>query len=86
LDFNCRHAYNNRVNSDTSAISKRIAQWAAAAPVLQEVRDADIRSADTAHSLRNLAGTILQTAARMPVRSSSGLVEQQRVFLKIRSV
>lgn len=73
------------MNSEASAINNRIAQWAAAAPILQEVRDADIRSADTARSLRNLAGTILQTAAKMPVRSSSGLVEQQRVFLKIRS-
>ena len=73
------------MNSEASAINNRIAQWAAAAPILQEVRDADNRSANTARSLRKLAGTILQTAAKMPVRSSSGLVEQQRVFLKIRS-
>ena len=39
---------------DSTAIGTRIAQWAAAAPVLQEVRDRDIREADTAHSLRNL--------------------------------
>lgn len=70
---------------EQSAISNRIAQWAAAAPLLQEVRDADIRQADTARSLANLAGTILRTAARMPVRTSSGLVDQQRIFLKIRS-
>jgi hypothetical protein len=73
------------MNSDAAAISNRIAQWAAAAPLLQEVRDADIRGADTARSLRNLAGTILRTASRMPVRTSSGLVDQQRVFRKIRS-
>jgi len=73
------------VQQDASAISKRIAQWAAAAPLLQEVRDADIRQADTARSLMNLAGTILRTTAKMPVRTTSGLVEQQRIFLKIRS-
>jgi hypothetical protein len=85
LDFKCRHAYYGGVNPDTSAISKRIAQWAVAAPLLQEVRDADIRAADTARSLRNLAGTILGTAAKMPVRTYSGLVDQQRLFSKIRA-
>jgi hypothetical protein len=85
LDFKCRDAYYTVMNSDTSAISKRIAQWAAAAPLLQEVRDADIRAADTARSLRNLAGTILETAAKMPIRTSSGLVDQQRFFRKIQA-
>ena len=73
------------MSSDIYAIRNRIAQWAVAAPLLQEVRDEDIRGADTARSLRNLAGTILVTAAKMPVRTTSGLVDQQRVFRKIRS-
>ena len=73
------------MTSDASAIATRIAQWAAASPCLQEVRDTDIRGADTARSLRHLTGTILLTASRLPVRSTSGLVDQQRIFLKIRS-
>jgi hypothetical protein len=71
---------------DSTAIGTRIAQWAAAAPVLQEVRDRDIREADTARSLRNLSGIILRTAAGMPERTTSGLVLQQRVFLKLLAV
>ena len=70
---------------EASAIATRIAQWAAASPRLQEVRDTDIRGADTARALRHLTGTILLTASRLPVRSTSGLVDQQRIFLKIRS-
>lgn len=70
---------------DSTAIGTRIAQWAAASPVLQEVRDQDIRQADTARSLRNLAGIVLRTASEMPERTTSGLVAQQRVFLKLRS-
>ena len=71
--------------SDSTAIGTRIAQWAAAAPMLQEVRDRDIREADTTRSLRNLAGIVLQTASTMPERTTSGLVNQQRIFLKLRS-
>lgn len=71
--------------SDSAAIGNRIAQWAAAAPMLQEVRDRDIREADTARSLRNLAGIVLRTASEMPERTTSGLVIQQRVFHKLRS-
>lgn len=67
-----------------SALKLRIAQWAAAAPVLQEVRDADTRSASTAIALKNLQGSIHQVAGTMPERGISGLVEQQRWFQKIR--
>lgn len=70
---------------DPTAIGTRIAQWTAAAPVLQEVRDRDIREADTSRSLRNLSGIVLRTASRLPERTTSGLVTQQRVFLKLRS-
>lgn len=68
-----------------SALKLRIAQWAAAAPVLQQVRDADTRSASTATALKNLQGTIHQVTSAMPDRKISGLVEQQRWFQKIRA-
>jgi hypothetical protein len=71
------------VESETSAIHLRLQQWAAAAPVLQEVRDADIRKANTRQALRLLTGSILQAAARLPMREGSGLVEQQRLFRKV---
>ena len=67
-----------------SALKLRIAQWAAAAPVLQDVRDADIRSSNTASSLKNLQGTITQAVSSMPERKISGLAEQQRWIQTIR--
>jgi hypothetical protein len=72
------------MESTASALKTRIAQWASAAPILQEVRDADIRSASTATALKNLQGAINRTVSTMPERKISGLVEQQRWFQKIR--
>ena len=79
-----RVGYLEAMESTASALKLRIAQWAAAEPILQGVRDADIRSANTAASLKNLQGTIVQAASTMPHRKISGLVEQQRWFQKIR--
>ena len=84
MDLGQLEAYTPDMQPTASALKLRIAQWAAAAPVLQDVRDADIRSSNTASSLKNLQGTITQAVSSMPERKISGLVEQQRWFQKIR--
>jgi len=73
------------MQSPNEAIRNRIAQWAAAALVLQAVRDADIRSADTPRSLKFLTGSLAMTSS-LPERKTSGLVEQQRWFQKLRKL
>jgi hypothetical protein len=56
--------------------------WARAAPELQKVRDADIRAADTAQSMRVFTGSATWAVANRPAEAGSGLIEQQRWFIK----
>lgn len=65
-------------------IQERIAQWAAAAPVLQAVRDEDVRNSDTATGIRQLSGVATMTLRDQSPRRESGLVEQQAWFAKLR--
>ena len=64
-------------------LTKRWVQtWAAAGPELQKVRDADIRAADTAQSLRIFTGSATWAVTHRPAEATSGLIEQQRWFAK----
>jgi hypothetical protein len=65
-------------------IKERIAQWAAAAPVMQALRDEDVRQSTTAVGVQQLAGVATMTLRDQPPRSECGLVEQQAWFTKLR--
>lgn len=71
--------------SERQRTKERIAQWAAAAPVMQALRDEEVRQSDTAQGIRQLTGVATMTLRDMPPRSVSGLVEQQAWFTKLRS-
>jgi len=66
-------------------IRERIAQWAAAAPVMQALRDEDVRQSITADGIQQLAGVATMTLRDQPPRRECGLVEQQAWFAKLRS-
>ena len=68
---------------EKSATKERIAAWDRAAPVLQGVRDADIRAADTHQAMRVLSGSAAWAVSQRPALPTSGLVEQQRWFMKL---
>jgi hypothetical protein len=54
-----------------------VRRWAELAPILDQLREADIRNADTAASIRAF-DTAFKIALRdLPPRESSGLVEWQ---------
>lgn len=57
--------------------------WAKAGPELQKVRDADIRAADTAEAMQLFAGSANWAVVHRPALPYSGLVEQQRWFVKL---
>ena len=59
--------------------------WAAAAPLLQQVRDADIRAADTASMIDCTAAMFRDAVLNFPPKPTSGLIEQQSWFKKLRS-
>ena len=66
--------------AEKALILERIAAWKRAAPVLQEVRDADIRAADTARMIESTNSLFRDAVKHFPPRPDSGLVEQQRWF------
>jgi len=69
---------------EEEALRAHVARWERAAPLLQQVRDADIRAADTAQSMRIFSGSATWAVTHRPAGPSSGLVEQQRWFMKLR--
>ena len=65
-------------------IKARINQWGAAAPLLQAIRDENIKTANTLQSMKCFSGMVLSALPTHPPRPWSGLVEQQQWFRKLR--
>ena len=65
------------------ALGKRWVQtWAEAGVVMERLRREEIRAQDTVTALRGLAGAFESARFMGVARPSSGLVEQQRLFLR----
>jgi len=62
----------------------RVGQWRRAGEVMEKVQAEEIRTADTAQAMRALTGAVLAELQRRPAEPTSGLVEQQRWFRKLR--
>jgi hypothetical protein len=73
-------------DQDKDLIKSRVLQWTRAESVLQEVRDNEIRLADTARAMKIFSGAVLAALPNHPPRPWSGLVEQQKFFLKMRAL
>ena len=71
-------------DAEKAAIKECIAAWERAAPVLQQVRDEDIRAADTHQAMQLFSGSAEWAVTNRPAAPTSGLVEQQRWFMKFR--
>jgi hypothetical protein len=69
---------------ERKALEAHVARWQRAAPELQKVRDADIRSANTAEAMRIFRGSATWAIHHRPAEAGSGLVEQQRWFQRVR--
>ena len=52
---------------------------------MQELRDREIREANTVIAMQQLSGAFNQAIAQLPLRDTSGLVEQQAWFSKLRA-
>lgn len=64
-------------------IKRSVEAWKRAAPVMESVRRADIRAAETVSSIAAFRGTALAKAKTHPPALTSGLVEQQRWFRRL---
>jgi hypothetical protein len=67
---------------------KRVRQWVRnweeAAPVLERLRDEAIRNSDTATAIEQLSDAFESARRHWTPPATSGLVEQQRWFSKLR--
>ena len=69
--------------TEIEALRAYAARWERAAPLLQQLRDAEIRAADTAQAMRIFSGSAMWAVTHRPAALTSGLVEQQRWFMKL---
>ena len=58
--------------------------WAANGPLLDEIRDQEIREADTAASIQMFETAFRKALRELPPRDSSGLVEWQDFMVRWR--
>ena len=58
--------------------------WKEYGPELEKIRLRDVRDADNLLSLKLLARAFNQATSQQPPRESSGLIEMQRHFAKLR--
>ena len=70
--------------AEKEAMRSSVARWQRAAPLLRQVRDADIRAADTVAMIACCNLLFRDALKHSPPRPDSGLVEQQRWFKKLR--
>jgi len=61
-----------------------IRNWEAARPVLERLRDEAIRNTDTAAAIEQLSDAFESARRHWMPPATSGLVEQQRWFAKLR--
>ena len=70
---------------DYGAIRHWVATWRDAGEALARVRTEEVRRIETAVALQLLAAAFDHALRTAPPRTSSGLVEQQRLFQRLRS-
>jgi hypothetical protein len=59
-------------------------RWKELGPILEAIRDREIREADTASSIRMMQQAFRIAIRDLPPRESSGLVEWQRYMMRWR--
>ena len=73
------------IESNRKTIKKWIEVWKEASAALQEIKINELRSDEYYQKNRQFLNEMLQYAfEHRKVRLSSGLVEQQRIFMKLR--
>jgi hypothetical protein len=65
------------VTEDSDQLAEYVRRWKETGPLLDALRDEDIRSADTAASIRMFDVAYRLAVRDLPLRESSGLVQWQ---------
>ncbi len=69
--------------AEKAATLKFIEAWKLAGPELEKQRRADIRAANTVSAIQSMNLLFRDAIKHSPPRLTSGLVEQQRWFMKL---
>lgn len=65
-------------------LKEYVARWKRVGPLLEEQREEDVRRSDTARDIAVFGRLWRQAVRDWPPQTTSGLVEQQRLFMKLR--
>ena len=71
-------------DSEKAQLRDYAARWQLAAPLLDAQRDEDVRRSDTAASIASFGRLWNDAIKKSPPTDTSGLVEQQQLFRKLR--
>ena len=69
---------------ETENARRWVQAWKTAGPLLEEIRAEEIRATDTVKAMEMLDDLFTHGAISLPVRESSGLIEQQTIFARAR--
>jgi len=69
---------------DEELIRRYVETWKEAAPLLDAIRHKEIREADNLKVLAILEGAFNHALRTLPPRPSSGIIEMQQCFAKLR--
>ena len=69
---------------EREAIVRWVQHWKEAGPELDAIRRQEIQSADNLQVLAQLESAFNYAVRTMPVRETSGMVEMQRLFAKVK--
>jgi hypothetical protein len=72
------------LQTKTANTERWVAAWVKAGDALEKIRHQNVKHADTAEGLRSFTGSVLHVLRTRPAAQPSSLVEQQRIFNKLR--
>ena len=73
-----------RVTGNSGQLAEYVRRWKETGPLLEAVREDEIRRADTAESIRSFELAYRIAARDLPPRESSGLVQWQDAMRRLR--
>jgi hypothetical protein len=72
------------MDRDRELLRQWVEAWRRAGPELEEIRRREIESVDTGEAIRQIFGSSEALLRNLPASTTSGLVEQQAWFAKLR--
>ena len=69
---------------DRMLLKEHVERWRRVGPLLERQREEDVRRSDTVVAVSSFGRLWLDAVLAWPPNSTSGLVEQQRLFGKLR--